>query len=181
MHKVILSIDHGPSNTAWTAGIYIQPIKRLNTVSNVQTIGYVDTDYRERANETVRKDIATYAGWNNSGIAISGIFLGHTAPNDVHDVRGYLKNVSATVRHSEGFLDPTIVVHNPGRVPDTNMTSYHADVTVVFEGEFRDMPDRKKLKAGLSDLKGRREDFAAVVHPYRAQSAEIGLEESSTA
>lgn len=132
---VILSIDHGPSNNAWPPGIYINPIKRLNTLPNVQTIGYVDTAYGTRDNETVRKEIATYAGWNNSGIAISGVFFDHTPAEDVGDARVYMKNVSATVRHSEGFLEPTIVVHNPAKVPAENMTNYHADMTVVFDGE----------------------------------------------
>ena len=161
---VIISIDHGPSDTAWPSGVYIAPIKRLNRLPNVQTIGYVDTAYGSRDNETVRKEIVTYAGWNNSGIAISGIFFDHTPAEDMNNARAYLKNVSVTVRHSEGFLEPSLVVHNPGKVPEKNMKSYHADVTVVFDGEFKDMPERKELKAKLRDLNGRREDFAEIVH-----------------
>lgn len=161
---VILSIDNGPGTTVWPAGIYINPTKRLNTLSNVQAIGYVDTNHASRDREAVLKEIALYAGWNNSGIAISGIFFDRTPTEDVNDARAYLKNVSATVRHLEGFLKPEIVVHNMGKVPDENITGYHADVTVVFDGEYGELPDRKVLREKLRGLKGRREDYGEVVH-----------------
>ncbi|KAJ4301503.1 hypothetical protein N0V90_003595 [Kalmusia sp. IMI 367209] len=161
---VILSINHGPTTNAWPSGVYITPIKRLSTLPNVQTIGYIDTAYGARDVEIVRKEIATYAGWNNSNIAISGIFFDHTPTEDVDDARAYLKNVSATVRHSDGFLDPRMVIHNAGRLPDVNMASYRADVTVVFEGEYKDVPKRGELRGKLRDLHGRREDYAELVH-----------------
>ena len=161
---VVISIDHGPGSTVWPPGIYISPIKRLNTLSNVQAIGYVDTDYASRDREAVLKDIAIYAGWNKSDIAISGIFFDRTPSEDVNDARAYLKNVSATVRHSEGFLNPAIVVHNSGKIPNENITGYHVDVTVVFDGEYDNLPSQKAFKAKLRGLKGRREDYAEVVH-----------------
>lgn len=153
----------------------MKPIQRLNKMPNVQAIGYIDTVYGSRNNETVRKEIATYAGWNKSGIAISGIFFDHTPAEDVNDARAYLKNVSATVRHSEGFLDPKIVVHNPGKVPDANMTSYRADVTVVFEGELKDMPERGDMREKLRDLKGRREDYAEIVYSMPRTTSRGGI------
>ncbi|KAF2451677.1 hypothetical protein P171DRAFT_376037 [Karstenula rhodostoma CBS 690.94] len=161
---VIVSVDHGPSPSAWPPGAYLAPIKRLNTLPNVQAIGYVDTDYGSRDGEKVRKEISTYAGWNNTDLAISGIFFDHTPAEDVDDARIYLKNVSATVRHTEGFLEPTIVVHNPGKVPAANMTNYHADVTVVFEGAYKDMLTRDETKAQLRELGGSRHDYAEVIH-----------------
>jgi hypothetical protein len=161
---IIISVDHGPSVSAWPPGIYLAPIKRLNTLPNAQTIGYVDTAYGSRDGEKVRKDIATYAGWNNTRIALSGIFFDHTPAEDVDDARIYLKNISATVRHTEGFLEPTIVVHNPGRMPDVNLTKYHADVTVVFEGELKDMPSRDETRTKLRDLGGGRQSYAEIVH-----------------
>ncbi|KAK7187612.1 hypothetical protein DPSP01_003706 [Paraphaeosphaeria sporulosa] len=161
---IILSVDHGPSASVWPPGIYLAPIKRLNMLPNVQAIGYVDTEYGSRDGEKVRKDIATYAGWNNTDLGISGIFFDHTPAEDVNDARIYLKNVSATVRHTEGFLEPTIVVHNPGKVPNANMTNYQADVTVVFEGEYKSMPPREETKAKLRDLGGRRQDYAEIIH-----------------
>lgn len=161
---VIVSVDHGPSSSAWPSGVYLNPIKRLNTLPNVQTIGYIDTAYGSRDGDKVRTEIATYAGWNNTEIPMSGIYFDHTPAKDVNDTRQYLRNVSATVRHSDGFRQPSIVVHNPGRVPDPSMTSYHADLTVVFEGEYSDMPMRNGTKTSLQGLSGRREDYAEIVH-----------------
>lgn len=112
----------------------------------------------------MRRDIATYAGWNKTDIPLSGIFFDHTPAEDINDARIYLKNVSATVRHTEGFLEPAIVVHNPGKVPNVTMTNYHADVTVVFEGEYKDLPPRKETKAKLRGLDGSRQDYAEIIH-----------------
>ncbi|KAJ4351538.1 uncharacterized protein N0V89_006881 [Didymosphaeria variabile] len=161
---IIISVDHGPSASAWPSGVYIAPIKRLHTLPNAQTIGYIDIAYGSRDREKVLGEIAIYAGWNNTNIAISGIFFDHTPVEDIDDARAYLKNVSATVRHSEGFLEPTLVVHNPGKMPDANMTNYHADITVVYEGEYKGMPARDELKTKLWELDGRREDYAEIVH-----------------
>lgn len=161
---VILSIEHGPGNTAWPAGVYVKPIERLNTLPNVRTIGYVDTAYGYRANATVRKEIETYAAWNNSGIAISGIFFDHTPVQEANNARAYLKNVSATVRHLQGFQEPAVVVHNPGQVPSDSMMDYHADITVIFDGEFTDIPNEDVLKVRLCKLSGGRQDYAEMIH-----------------
>ena len=161
---VILSIDHGPGNTAWPSGIYIKPIERLNSLPNVRTIGYVDTAYGSRDQMSVVKEIETYAGWENSSTAISGIFFDHTPAQEADNARAYLKNVSATVRHSQGFREPSIVVHNPGNVPSQNMISYHADITIIFDGEFKNMPDENILGTRLRELSGNRQDYAEVIH-----------------
>ena len=111
----------------------------------------------------MRDEIATYAGWSKSEIAIHGIYFDKTPAEDVGDARTYLKNISAAVRH-EGFLEPRLVVHNPGTVPNVNLTSYPADVTVVFEGEYKNMPKKEEMRAKLQALEHRREDYAYLVH-----------------
>jgi hypothetical protein len=161
---VILSIDHGPGATAWPPGEWIAPIKRLHESSNVQTIGYIDTQGGKRSNVSVREDIAKYAGWNNSGIAIHGIYFDRTPLHDGDDGREYLRNISATVRHEEGFLEPKFVVHGAGAVPDVDMMSDRANLTVVFEGRYEDFPDRKNMSRELAPLDGTRQDYACIVH-----------------
>jgi hypothetical protein len=130
----------------------------------VQTVGYIDTEGGKRSNVSVREDIMTYAGWNNSGIAIHGIYFDRTPLHDDDDSREYLKNVSATVRHEEGFFEPKLVVHGAGAVPDVDMMSDRADITVVFEGRYEDLPDRKNMSRELKALDGTRQDYAYIVN-----------------
>jgi hypothetical protein len=112
----------------------------------------------------VREDITTYAGWNKSGIAIHGIYFDRTPLHDGDDGREYLKNISATVRHEEGFLEPKLVVHGAGAVPDVDMMSDHADITVVFEGRYEDLPDIENMSRDLKALDGTRQNYACIVH-----------------
>jgi hypothetical protein len=161
---VILSISHGPGTSTWPVGEYIAPIKKLNVYGNVQTIGYIDTEHGTRDNVTVRQEIATYAGWNKSGIAIHGIYFDRTPAKDVGDAQSYLQNVSAAVRAEEGFLEPRLVVHCPGEVPDAGLARDGADVVVAFEGEYGELPRRKVVHGKLEGLQGGRERYAYIVH-----------------
>jgi hypothetical protein len=130
----------------------------------VQTIGYIDTEGGKRSNVSVREDITTYADWNKSEIAIHGIYFDRTPLHDEDDGREYLRNISATVRHEDGFLEPKLVVHGAGAVPDVDMISDRADITVVFEGPYEDLPNRKGVGRGLSALDGTRQDYAYIVY-----------------
>lgn len=160
---VVINPEHGPGPSAWPSGQYVSAIKKLSVFPNVQTVGYIDTEKGSRDDSLVRQQIATYAGWNKSEIALSGIFFDHTPSSDIGEARGYLKNISATVRHSEGFVGEALVIHNPGVVPDEEMTRYRADVTVVFQGAYREMPTMGDMKGKLRGLSGRREDYAYLV------------------
>lgn len=172
---VIVNIDTGPGGTVWPPGEWIAPIKRLHVSSNVQTIGYIDMDGGKRSKVGVRKDIATYAGWNMSGIAIHGIYFDRTPLQDLDDGQAYLKNMSAAVRHEAGFLEPKMVVYGAGAVPHTNMTNYDADIVVVFEGEYEDLPARADTRGKVKALGGTREDYAYIVHSVPAEVTRGGI------
>ena len=137
---------------------------------NVQTLGYIDTGHGNVTNATVRAQIATYAGWKNvtKGLALHGIYFDQTPWKDDEDgvAKAYLRNVSATVRHTDGWARPGegLVVHNPGRVPDAEMMAYRPDIVVVYEGTYEDMPSRERLHAQVAEAKGDRKDYAMLVH-----------------
>jgi hypothetical protein len=172
---VILNIENGPGSSVWPAGEWVAPIKKLNVFGNVQTVGYIDTVGGTRDNTTVRKEVATYAGWNKSGIAIHGIYFDHTPSSNTDNEREYLKNITAMVRDAKGFLEPSVVVHNPGVVPDVNLTAYHADVTVVFESEYKDLSPRHGMHEKLKRLGGRREDYAYMVYGLSGDVSRGGM------
>lgn len=117
----------------------------------------------------MRKEIETYGGWNNSQIALSGIFFDHTPSQEWDDqVNGtaqeYLRNISATVKQFGGFQEPRTVIFNPGTIPNANFTAGLADVTVVFEGAYDEIPARDELKEEFARLRGPRESFAYWVY-----------------
>ncbi|KAF2866430.1 Spherulation-specific family 4-domain-containing protein [Massariosphaeria phaeospora] len=173
---VIVDPSNGPSTPPHPGSLYVEAIKRLNVFPNVHTIGYVNIEHAHRDNATVHREIATYAGWaTETGLALHGIFFDQTPSEDIGDAKQYLKSASATVCHSDGFLEPKLVVHNPGRVPNSSLESYHADVTVVFEGAFEDVPTRDKIRAQLNDRSGGRSDYAYLVHSMPQENGKIGL------
>lgn len=178
---VILSPDNGPGKAAWPSATYINAVKTLNVYSNVLTLGYVDTSGGKRDNATVRAEIATYAGWNNvsADFALHGIYFDHTPWK--HDEKGeakeYLRNISATVRHTDGWAGPgeAIVVHDPGRLPDVELMAYKPDITVIFNGTYDELPTREALDTALKGRKERRDDFAMLAHSVPSDLGRTGL------
>ncbi|KAF1846505.1 uncharacterized protein K460DRAFT_377687 [Cucurbitaria berberidis CBS 394.84] len=163
---VIINPDNGPGSDVWPPGVYIEAIKNLNAHTNVQTLGYVNTTGGTRDNATVRADIAKYAGWADvsADLGMQGIYFDETPWQYSDDARAYMKNISATVRHSQGFGNKAMVVQNPGRVPDEGLMAYKPDLTVVFEGAYEDLPRKTRLHNMLDGVTSHRKDRAMLVH-----------------
>jgi hypothetical protein len=169
----------------------------------VQTVGYIDVDYGNRENGTVIDEIKTYAGWSNtSGLAIHGIYFDRTpsqeeqsdeegegegedegkgkseGEGDAGMVARYMRNISATVKHADGFAEPKILIHNPGMVPDANLTKQYeayVDITVVFDRSWRDLPTATDMKRRLGAFKGSREQFAYLIHDTPKEIGKTGI------
>ncbi|KAH7088816.1 Spherulation-specific family 4-domain-containing protein [Paraphoma chrysanthemicola] len=178
---VIVNPDHGPTNATWPSATYVAAVKRMNKYSNVRTLGYIDTAQATVSNSSVRAQIATYAGWSNvtADLGLHGIFFDSTPWKDSKDgmARAYMRNVSATVRHTKGWMTEGegLVVHNPGRLPSKEMMAYKPDIVVAFEGAYADLPSREKLHEQLADKKRGREDHAALVHAVPRDMGRGGL------
>lgn len=165
---VIINPDNGPGNATRPSPEYADVLNALEVFPHVQTLGYIQTDSGARDNATVRSDIAIYSGWSKfQDLRLNGIFFDQTPYKDEGNACEYLRNISATVRHSEGFLEPKLVVHNPGRVPDIGMVRYRADMIIVFEGTYSDLPSRKLLRHSVKDLEQHslhRQNFGMLIH-----------------
>jgi hypothetical protein len=103
------------------------------------------------------------------------LYFDKTPWKDEDDARAYLGNVSATVRNSDGFGGTPVVVHNPGRVPDKELSMGQADITVIFEGSFAEMPNRNDLHDMLEAFHGARQDYAMLVHSVPQNMRGTGL------
>jgi hypothetical protein len=107
---VIINPNSGPGAPPWWPNAdYTRGIPKLNACKNVQTVGYVRTDYCKRPEEEVMDDIATYARWSHEsgidGLAVEGIFFDET-PNSCPDEENfeYLSAISRRVKETEGIL-----------------------------------------------------------------------------
>jgi hypothetical protein len=161
---IVINPDNGPGKNSTPNDEYVKLVQDLNVYPNVRTLGWVDTEGGTRDNATVRADIARYGNWSTvKGLALHGIYLDHTPYKDEGHARDYLKNISATVRESKGFLEQNVLVHNPGHVPDEVMMENKANITVVYEGGYKYVPTREHLKDSLKGL-GKRDEFAMLVN-----------------
>lgn len=167
--QVIINVDDGPGGTGYpTDPNYITAIKNLNSYSNVQTLGYVDTNFTHRAYSAVVSDIDTYASWasyTKANISMAGIFFDDVNNTASSAVNTYMRNASAYA-YANVPSDVTPVVFNPGSLAPTILFSY-CDTMVEFEN-------------GLSLYKND-STIATIPSAYRGQSAIIVYNTTSTA
>jgi Spherulation-specific family 4 len=112
---VVINPDSGPGNNTLSDPNYIRELPRLNSKSNVRTIGYVHTGWASRDINTVFKDVSSYASWANNNtnsnitysntnpFGLNGIFFDQT-PNSYTDAIGtYMAQIDSFVKNHTGF------------------------------------------------------------------------------
>ena len=176
---VVINPDDGPGNGTRPTSDYVDVLNALQVYPHVQTLGYIRTDRGTRDNATVHAEIATYNGWSKfQDLRLGGIFFDQTPYRDEDNASAYLRNISATVRHAEGFLEPRLVVHNPGCVPDVGLVRYRTDMVVMFDGTYSELPSRERLKtsvAGLEQHSLHRQNFAMLIRSTPSDTSSARL------
>ncbi|KAH6614019.1 Spherulation-specific family 4-domain-containing protein [Boeremia exigua] len=176
---VIINPDDGPGNGTRPSPEFVGVLNTLEVYPHVQTLGYIHTDRGSRSSATVRAEIARYSGWSKfQDLRLDGIFFDQTPYRDGDSAREYLRNISATVRHSEGFSEPKLVVHNPGCIPDVGLLRYRTDIVVMFEGTYADLPGREQLKHSVARLEQHnlhRQNFGMMINSMPSKTGDIRL------
>ena len=176
---VVINPDDGPGNGTRPSSDYVDVLNALQVYPHVQTLGYIRTDRGTRNNATVRAEIAKYSGWSKfQDLRLGGIYFDQTPYRDEDNASKYLRNISATVRHAEGFLEPRLVVHNPGCVPDVGLVRYRTDMIVMFDGTYSDLPSRERLKTSVAELERHslhRQNFAMLIHSTPSDTSSVRL------
>ncbi|KAH8646113.1 spherulin 4-like cell surface protein [Xylariales sp. PMI_506] len=135
---VIVNPNSGPGSTEYPDSYYGPAIQELNSYSNVQTIGYVRTNYTNKPVDETLAEVDTYAGWSfeSTTLAMHGIFFDE-APYD-YDAAAvtYMHSIDAYVKNSTGLLGNKWVVHNPGTVADSAYQGPNTDFTFIFEHDY---------------------------------------------
>lgn len=127
---IVVNPDSGPGGAQYPNSDYVTSLARLNSFSNVYTLGYVHTGYTSQPAGTVASNITKYAGWSQhtpENITVKGIFF------DEVDTKAsslqYYSDLSTTAYQQV----PGSVVLNPGvKVVDTDFYQI-ADEIVVYE------------------------------------------------
>lgn len=172
---VVVNPSNGPGPGAWPPSQYIDAIKKLNVYPNVRTVGYIDTKFGSRATDSVLSEIATYAGWSNSLLAMHGVFFDNTPFSDVDIEREYLNNISTAMRLADGFVAAKLVIHNTGITLDAGVAAGEADIRVVFEGPYDLMPRKETMSKRLEGQKGSRKECAYLVHSIPQDMGKPGI------
>jgi len=129
--KVIVNPQSGPGAGMTPDYNYTINIAKLNSYSNVATLGYVYTSYGARAESDVEKDIRKYLNWDTVNgtydVHMDGIFVDQ-APNDgsYYDYLQGLSNLTKSTSTGNTFII------NPGSMPDTSFYDF-SDYVNVFE------------------------------------------------
>ena len=143
--QIVINPDSGPgSSGSYPDSNYIYGINKLNSYSNVLTIGYVDTAEASRSTSAVETDINTYANWANcpastcgtSNISMAGIFFDDVTTVSSKTTQSYMKTISAYA-YAKVPSDVTPVIFNPGTLGPTAFFAY-CDTMIEFENYYVD-------------------------------------------
>lgn len=132
--QVVINPNSGPGTTGYPSDSnFISGIAKLNSYSNVNTVGYVATSYGNKDVSTVNAETDVYASWagySGANIAIGGIYFDEVSSEETSSIYSFYQTVAAHVRSS--FKSSAHVVFNPGYRAPTQLFSY-ADTIVEFD------------------------------------------------
>lgn len=115
---IIINPNSGPGSAPWWPNEdYVREVPKLNRFANVQTVGYVRTDYRRRPLHEVFQDIEKYERWSldfgYKDLFVSGIFFDETPNVYSEECHAYLCAVTSRVKQSGSFSsDESILVRS---------------------------------------------------------------------
>jgi hypothetical protein len=114
---------------------YVAGLQSLNAFPNVQTLGYVYTDWALRNVSAVEADIDSYAAWADwteaKNIGVSGIFFDQAPSQLTASTEAYMTSITTYARTKLGAGNDHITF-NPG-LPVPRKFYSLADDIVIFE------------------------------------------------
>ena len=169
--QVIVNPNSGPGTTGYpTDAAYITGISNLNSYGNVQTLGYVDTAYGQRAYSSVTADINAYAKWASypsANISIAGIFFDDVNSTASDTVNEYMDK-AAQYAYANLQAHATSVIFNPGALAPTKLFEY-CDTIVEYENAFSSYQG----DATINTIPGERRNQSAIVMHDTPETADL--------
>ncbi|KAI4188460.1 MAG: hypothetical protein L6R41_002139 [Letrouitia leprolyta] len=131
---IVVNPNSGPGTTgALTDSNLIAGISKLNSFSNVKTLGYVLTGYGSRDNNLVNADVDIYASWSGD-TKMDGIYFDEVSNDATSQNFDRMASLSGHARDSIGGA---FVAYNPGYRAPTELFST-CDLMVEFEHPLAD-------------------------------------------
>ncbi|KAI0968271.1 Spherulation-specific family 4-domain-containing protein [Xylaria arbuscula] len=116
---------------------YITGVTKLNAQTNVQTVGYVRTNYGKSSTDELQANITAWAGWSSStdDIGVTGIFFDESSA----DAFDYLSSAITFARNAFASQQITTIC-NFGVAVDASLYDI-CDVVVAFESALNSATD----------------------------------------
>ncbi|KAL8964638.1 MAG: hypothetical protein Q9183_004316, partial [Haloplaca sp. 2 TL-2023] len=161
--QIIVNPNSGPGTSSPPDANYITAISKLNSFSNVLTVGYIATGYTQVPYTSLTTQIDLYAQWaeyNAANISVSGIFFDEASNTAANDVYEYYQQAADYVYSNIPSTVTPIVILNPG-APAPAQLFDHADTIVQYENAFSSYKDESTID---SFAPGFNEQTAIIVH-----------------
>lgn len=185
--QIIINVDSGPGSSSPNSD-FATGTAKLNSYSNVETLGYVHTLYGEASQDDVNKNVSDWFSWNSysgANTAINGIFFDevHNTEGDESDVT-YMQALTQSAISTFGS-HKFINIFNPGSKPEHLEFYQLADYVVVFEtvaSEYSTSVLSENVPAGYANQSAILiPDFASVGSASQAQSWLQGMVDAGIA
>ena len=160
----IINPDNGPGGINDPNSDYVNGMNDL-AARSVDMIGYVYTNYGNRAIDEIKEDIFKYYSDFNlsSTTALSGIFLDEASTSTEQSILGYYEELYDYVKSLAGF--ETVILNHGTYAPEAYMLL--ADVNVIHENNYQSWLDYKP-DSYIDDYSD--DHFAALLHSTSSES-----------
>lgn len=171
--QIVVNPNSGPgAANSYPDSVYAAAIGKLNSYANVVTLGYVRTNYTNRALADVKVDVDTYAHWNTyaaANISVAGVFFDEATSSPASDAIQYMQDAAAEVRAQFPSAQAQ-VIFNPG-TKDTPAAYFdYADTIVEFENAYSAYQDQATIDSFPSAY---RSQSAIIAHDTTASQSEL--------
>ncbi|KAL6720075.1 hypothetical protein ACLMJK_001996 [Lecanora helva] len=123
----------------------ISGIAKLNSYSNVNTVGYVSTRHGDRPVSEVNADVDVYAKWasySDANIRIGGIYFDEVSAETTSSMYSYYQGVAD---HARSGIPSAHISFNPGTIAPTQYFDY-CDTMVEFEASYSDYQSQNPIQ-----------------------------------
>ncbi|KAL4914635.1 Spherulation-specific family 4 [Aspergillus aurantiobrunneus] len=133
---VIVNPNSGPGDIPSPDANYAREVARLNSYTNVLSVGYIRVDYCRKPLHASFAEIARYGAWAEhyatTRLGVRGIFIDETPNHHSSERAEYLSCLTRYIKDTPGILAEKFIIHNPGTAPDASLAE-SADLTFVCE------------------------------------------------
>ncbi|CAN8101667.1 unnamed protein product [Discula destructiva] len=136
--QIIINVDTGPGGSSGPDSNFVTGMSKLNSYSNVETLGYVHCQYGEGSQEDIQQNVTNWAAWNSysgANASIGGIFFDETPNTEGGDNDVSFMQAAVGAASSAFGAHPFTSMFNPGSSVEHDEFWTLADYNVIFEAD----------------------------------------------